>query len=69
MTEDDCYNQWWSETSNMPLCLSILAMKDGPTGTVIHCNYCCYGDRCNVPDFPADHHMYNGNNRGSYPIG
>ena len=69
VTEDECYKRWWQETSDQTLCLSIMSLGNGPTGAAVNCNYCCYGDKCNSPDFPASNTLYDGNNRGQYPVG
>ncbi|KAK7473712.1 hypothetical protein BaRGS_00035039, partial [Batillaria attramentaria] len=60
VSEDECYKQWWQGTANQNLCLSILSMPNTPTGTSVQCHYCCYGDRCNSPDFPDQTTLYNG---------
>ena len=69
VTEDECYKRWWQETSDQPLCLSILSESSGPTGVATSCNYCCHGDKCNSPDFPSKDTLYDGNNKGNYPVG
>ncbi|XP_070176035.1 CUB domain-containing protein-like [Littorina saxatilis] len=69
VTEDECYKRWWQETSDQSLCLTIRSQDNNPSGTSVSCNFCCYGDKCNSPDFPTKATLYNGNNRGQYHVG
>ncbi|XP_033725487.1 uncharacterized protein LOC117315413 isoform X2 [Pecten maximus] len=64
--EEDCYDKWWIQSMNNPVCLGMYNTEKGPLDQPEVCYFCCKGPSCNSAARIEDYNLYTG---GEHVIG
>lgn len=58
--EKECYDKWWIQSMNNPVCLGMYNKDKGPADQPEVCYFCCKGPSCNRAARIEDYNLYTG---------
>ncbi|XP_060083884.1 uncharacterized protein LOC132563140 [Ylistrum balloti] len=58
--EEECYDKWWIQSMNNPVCLDMYNNEKGPSNQPVVCHFCCKGPSCNHAARIEDYKLYTG---------